>query len=475
VDHCLSDEIVENPGFDHRGRIFFMGADLWEGSLRILRDSVDKKTFESWLTWTRFGSYENGHLVVFVPNAFTGNWISEQFSDLISSTVLSLADDFKQISFVPDESLQQEMISGQGAPRKEAQEPSEPQLVTAPAAPGLPKLNTRYTFDEFVVGQSNRFAHAAARAVCETPARAYNPLFIYGAAGLGKTHLMQAIGHDIETQNNLKVLYMTSEEFTNELISSIQSRSQIAFRSKYRTVDVLLIDDIHFIAGKDATQEEFFHTFNSLHDAYKQVILSSDRPPKDIPTLEERLVSRFEWGLVTDIQPPDIETRIAILKKKSELMELDCPSDALFFIANLVKANIRELEGTFNRAIGYARAHKCPLTLESAELALKDLVEKSLSRKVTIELIQRTTAAHFNIRLADMVSPKRPKMISLSRQVAMYLCREMTQASLVDIGDAFGGRDHSTVLHGCKKIAEKVKREPELARDIQAISEQLKG
>ncbi len=450
-----------------------MNVELWDSSLQALRKRVDKRTFESWLAWTRFGSYENGHLVVFVPNSFTGNWISERYSDLISSTVEALAGDFKQISFVPDEALQEEMMSQAHAPQQISQPAVAPMVETV--AKSSPQLNSIYTFEEFVVGPSNRFAHAAAKAVCETPARAYNPLFIYGAAGLGKTHLMKAIGHEIAENSSLKVQYMTSEDFTNELISSIQTRSQLAFRNKYRTVDILLIDDIHFIAGKDATQEEFFHTFNALHDAYKQVVLSSDRPPKDIPTLEERLVSRFEWGLVTDIQPPDIETRIAILKKKSETIELDCPSDALFFIANLVKANIRELEGTFNRALGYARAHNCPLTLETAQLALKDLVEFSASKRITIDLIQKTTASHFNIRLTDLVSPKRSKMIALSRQVAMYICRELTHASLIDIGDAFGGRDHSTVLHACRKIADMVKRIPELSRDIDSITTQLQA
>ncbi|NQU08405.1 MAG: chromosomal replication initiator protein DnaA [Candidatus Abyssubacteria bacterium] len=450
-----------------------MSVELWDSSLQALRKRVDERTFESWLAWTRFGSYENGHLVVFVPNSFTGNWISERYSELISSTVEALAGDFKQISFVPDEALQEEMMSQAHVPQHLSQ-PAVVQMVET-VAKSSPQLNSIYTFEEFVVGPSNRFAHAAAKAVCETPARAYNPLFIYGAAGLGKTHLMQAIGHEIAANSDLKVQYMTSEDFTNDLISSIQTRSQLAFRNKYRTVDILLIDDIHFIAGKDATQEEFFHTFNALHDAYKQVVLSSDRPPKDIPTLEERLVSRFEWGLVTDIQPPDIETRIAILKKKSETIELDCPSDALFFIANLVKANIRELEGTFNRALAYARAHNCPLTLETAELALKDIVESSASKHITIDLIQKTTASHFNIRLTDLVSPKRSKMIALSRQVAMYICRELTHASLIDIGDAFGGRDHSTVLHACRKIADMVKRIPELSRDVDSITTQLQA
>jgi len=446
---------------------FPMSHNLWDNSLLALRERVDEKTFEAWLAWTRFGSYDNGHLVVFVPNSFTGNWLNSRYAEQIKSVVGSQVEDFKQITFVPDESLQSEMISHpQPAPPK-------PMASPAPAPEAFPRLNLRYTFDEFVIGPSNRFAHAAAKAVCETPARAYNPLFIYGGAGLGKTHLMQAIGHDIMQNNSLKVLYMTSEEFTNELISAIQGRSQIAFRNKYRTMDVLLIDDIHFIAGKDATQEEFFHTFNTLHDAYKQIVLSSDRPPKDISTLEERLVSRFEWGLVTDIQPPDIETRIAILKKKTETTEINCPSDVLFFIANLVKANIRELEGTFNRAIGYARAHKCPLTIETAELALKDILENSISKQVTIDLIQKATSSHFNIRLSDLISPKRSKMIALSRQVAMYISRELTQSSLIDIGDAFGGRDHSTVLHSCKKVAEKIKQSPKFAKDINIIFNQL--
>jgi chromosomal replication initiator protein len=444
-----------------------MNRNLWNDSLQVIRERIDKKTFEAWLSWTRFGSYDNGHLVVFVPNSFTGNWLNARYAEMIRGTVENLAEDFKQITFVPDESLQNEMIT-------QAQV-AEPRQSTSPesAENSFPRLNSKYTFDEFVVGPSNRFAHAAAKAVCETPARAYNPLFIYGGAGLGKTHLMQAIGHEIIHSNSLKVLYMTSEEFTNELISAIQGRSQMAFRNKYRTMDVLLIDDIHFIAGKDATQEEFFHTFNTLHDAYKQIVLSSDRPPKEISTLEERLVSRFEWGLVTDIQPPDIETRIAILQKKSATTEIDCPSEVLFFIANLVKANIRELEGAFNRALGYARAHHCPLTVEAAELALKDLIEKSASKHVSIDLIQKATASHFNVRIGDLISPKRSKTIALSRQVAMYISREMTQSSLIDIGDAFGGRDHSTVLHACKKINEQRKQSSKLAKDINNIVSQL--
>ncbi|GAB4339534.1 MAG: chromosomal replication initiator protein DnaA [Candidatus Abyssubacteria bacterium] len=446
-----------------------MKSDLWEKGLRLLRERVDEKSFDAWLAWTKFHSYDNGNLVVFVPNNFTGDWLNERFSDLINSTVKSLDENFKNISFIPNEAIQKEMIFEEPPPKM------DPCVTENQSTGGPPHLNSKYTFEEFVVGPSNRFAHAAAKAVCETPAGAYNPLFIYGGAGLGKTHLMQAIGHEILKAGKLEVLYITSEEFTNELISAIQQRAQLAFRNKYRKVDVLLIDDIHFIAGKDATQEEFFHTFNTLHDALKQIILSSDRPPKEIPTLEERLVSRFEWGLVTDIQPPDLETRIAILQHKSRKSDLKCPSDMLFLIANLVKANIRELEGTFNRVLGYARAHNCPLTVETAELALKDLLERSQSKQITVDLIQRTVAAHFNVRLADLIATKRTKMLALARQTAMYLCREMTQASLIDIGDSFGGRDHSTVLHACKKIREMIREDAHLAKDVDSIMNQLKN
>lgn len=446
-----------------------MNVNMWDKIRQVLRERIDPRTFEAWLTWTRFHSYENGHLVVFVPNDFSGNWIAERYSELIKSIGESLNGEFREISFVPNEVLQEEMVF-QAQPGN-----SVYQSAPVPRNSSFLHLNSKYTFEEFVVGPSNRFAHAAAKAVCETPARAYNPLFIYGGAGLGKTHLMQAIGHDIIHQNKLKVLYITSEEFTNELISAIQQRSQISFRNKYRTVDVLLIDDIHFLAGKDATQEEFFHTFNTLHDAFKQIVLSSDRPPKEIPTLEERLVSRFEWGLVTDVQPPDLETRIAILQNRSDKNQLKCPSDMLYFIANLVKANIRELEGTFNRVIVYSRAHNCPLSVETAKLALKDVLEQSGGKQVTVELIQKATSSYYNVKLSDIISPKRSKIIALSRQVGMYLTRELTEASLIDIGDSFGGRDHSTVLHACKKVREMIKSNPRFAGDIDAISRQLKG
>lgn len=444
-----------------------VNVNLWDQIRQVLRQRIDPRTFEAWLTWTRFHSYENGNLTVFVPNEFTGNWISDRYSELINSIGKSFSSDFQQITFIPNEVLQEEMVF--------EVRPGEPAVEAPRQSSSFPHLNSKYTFEEFVIGPSNRFAHAAAKAVCETPAKAYNPLFIYGGAGLGKTHLMQAIGHDILRQGKLKVLYITSEEFTNELISAIQQRSQLAFRNKYRTVDVLLIDDIHFLAGKDATQEEFFHTFNTLHDAFKQVVLSSDRPPKEIPTLEERLVSRFEWGLVTDVQPPDVETRIAILQKKAENSQLKCPSDMLFFIANLVKANIRELEGTFNRVMGYARAHNCPLSVETAQLALKDVLEQAEGRQVTIELIQKTAASYYDIKLADIISPKRSKRIALARQVGMFLARELTEASLIDIGDSFGGRDHSTVLHACKKVRDMIKATPRFAGEVDAISKQLKG
>jgi chromosomal replication initiator protein len=314
------------------------------------------------------------------------------------------------------------------------------------------KLNPKYTFESFVVGPSNRFAHAAALAVSESPAKEYNPLFIYGKVGLGKTHLMQAIGHYIlQKKPSMKFIYISSEKFTNQLISAIQNRTTLKFREMYRNVDLLLIDDIHFIAGKESTQEEFFHTFNTLHDAHKQIVVSSDRSPKDIPALEERLVSRFEWGLVADIQPPDIETRIAILRKKAERETITIPDDVTYFIAEAIRSNIRELEGALIRVVAYAKLVGKDIDLELVKDVLKDvLIEQN--KKITIESIQQKVAQYFDIRVADMRSKKRNKMIAYPRQIAMYLSRDLTDFSLPEIGEQFGGRDHSTVLHACEKV-----------------------
>jgi len=317
---------------------------------------------------------------------------------------------------------------------------------------GLSSLNGRYTFDDFVIGPGNRFAHAAALAVAESPARQYNPLFIYGPVGLGKTHLLQSIAYEMKRRYpDFKILYISSEKFTNQLITAIQTRSTQQFRAKYRTLDLLLIDDVHFIAGKDSTQEEFFNTFNALYDAHKQIVVTSDRPPREIPGLEERLVSRFSWGLVTDIQPPDFETRVAILKKKMEKETVAVPDDVAYFIAGKIKSNIRELEGALIRVVAYCALTRVSLDVKLAQEILKDSFKEE-AQKFSIEEIQKVVADYFQIKVADLRAKKRTLSIVKPRQIAMFLVRELTGYSLPEIGEYFGGKDHTTVLHACNKI-----------------------
>lgn len=338
------------------------------------------------------------------------------------------------------------------------------------------QLNPKYTFDTFVIGNSNRFAHAASLAVAEAPAQAYNPLFIYGGVGLGKTHLMHAIGHYILDQNpDTKVVYVSSEKFTNELINSIRDDRNNEFRNKYRNVDVLLVDDIQFIAGKESTQEEFFHTFNALHDANKQIIISSDRPPKEIPTLEDRLRSRFEWGLISDIQPPDLETRIAILKKKAKVENIDVPDDVMLYIASKIKSNIRELEGALIRIVAYSSLTNKKITTELAEEALKDIISEDRPREVNVDLIKKIVSDEYKIRIEDFNSRKRTRAIAYPRQIAMYLTRELTDLSLPKIGDEFGGRDHTTVMHAHDKITEDILSSEEFKEKIENIVSNIKG
>ena len=335
-------------------------------------------------------------------------------------------------------------------------------------------LNPKYTFDSFVIGNSNRFAHAASLAVAESPAKAYNPLFIYGGVGLGKTHLMHAIGHYILQNNpNAKVVYVSSEKFTNELINAIKDDKNEEFRTKYRSVDVLLIDDIQFIAGKERTQEEFFHTFNTLHEANKQIILSSDRPPKEIPTLEDRLRSRFEWGLIADIQAPDFETRMAILKKKADVEKLNVPNEVMVYIATKIKSNIRELEGALIRIIAYSSLTNREVTVDLATEALKDIISNKQNKSITIDLIQDVVATYFNLRVEDLKSQRRTRNVAYPRQIAMYLSRKLTDMSLPKIGEEFGGRDHTTVIHAYEKISESLNKDESLEHTINDITKKL--
>jgi chromosomal replication initiator protein len=337
-----------------------------------------------------------------------------------------------------------------------------------------PRLNQRYTFSTFIVGSGNQLAHAASQAVADTPGRAYNPLFLYGGVGLGKTHLLHAIGHTAVARD-LVVLYVSSETFTNEIVNAIRYRTTEEFRAKYRSVDVLLVDDIQFIAGKDSTEEEFFHTFNSLYEASKQIVMCSDRPPKAIVSLEERLRSRFEWGLIADIQPPDLETRVAILRAKSDVLGRRVPDEVIDYLASRVQSNIRDLEGSFNRLLAMNQLQGLPLTLETAKAALNNLASDGQQKRVSLDEILETVAEYYRIPREDLCGKQRDKHIVVPRQVAMFLMRQETQASLLDIGNALGGRDHSTVLHGCEKIAREVNDNTALRKEVMAIRQQLLG
>jgi len=432
---------------------------IWVQLLERIKNHLSEQIFTSWFEPIEFKSFEKGALVLKVPNKIFEDWIGKHYMGLIKESLSEVVD-------IPTEELTVRFDSSSGKPQNKPAEAVSVNRVSA--------LNAKYTFENFVVGTSNQFAHAASQAVADSPAKAYNPLFIYGGVGLGKTHLMQAIGwYTIEKRGrNLKVVYVSSESFTNELISAIQNRKTRSFRNKYRGVDILLIDDIHFLAGKESTQEEFFHTFNSLYDAHKQIVVSSDRPPKEIPTLEERLVSRFDWGLVTDIQPPDLETRIAILRKKTVTQNFSVPEEVTFFIATKIKFNIRELEGALTKVVAFSSINKRPLNLETAKQALENIIPKE--KQITLDLIQRKVADYFDLHILDMKKKNRSKNIALPRQIAMFLARNITDHSLPEIGDNFGGRDHTTVLHACRKIKAGVQTDESLRKIVEELTRIIK-
>jgi chromosomal replication initiator protein len=441
---------------------------LWNDLLLSVEKNVSKPIYGALLSSAKPMSFVNGKITVAVPNEVLREWLAESASRAIKE--LLHKSGVTEVAFVvgPKELFVTPPLENSGY-----------QMALPPVPPvntGNIYLNPKYTFDTFVVGHGNRFAHAAALAVAEAPAKAYNPLFIYGGVGLGKTHLMQAIAHFvIKNTRTANVLYVTSEKFTNDVINSILSNTMEAFRNKYRAVDLLMIDDIQFLAGKDRTKEEFFHTFNTLHETSKQIVISSDRPPKEIPTLEERLWSRFEWGLIADIQPPDLETRIAILKKKSALEELPVPQDVLTLIATKMASNIRELEGALIKVIAYASLIGEEVTVSMAESILKDIMSPTKERTyVDIDLIKKVTAEYYSLKIEDMTAKTRTKEIATARQVAMYLARTMTNASLPKIGDEFGGRDHTTVMHANDKITEELKTNPEIEEAVKVISENVK-
>jgi len=420
---------------------------IWDKILDYTKQEIGERAFENWFTQTQLSSITDDELIIEVPSNFFKDWIYDHYRDILNISILKTIGKVIPVSFEIKASL---------AAKKSGD--SQSVAISRPIQKKPFYLNPRYTFEGFVVGSSNRFAHAATMAIAESPAKAYNPLFIYGGVGLGKTHLMQAACHYIsEMRNDLRLFYTSSERFTNELISAIQNRTTAKFREKYRNVDVLLIDDVHFIAGKESTQEEFFHTFNVLYDAHKQIVLSSDRPPKTIPGLEERLVSRFEWGLVTDVQPPDLETRIAILKKKAERNLTNLPEDVLYFIAEIIRTNIRELEGALIKVIAYASLENKKISLALTKDVLKDVLLEE-EKKISIELIQKKVADYFDVKISELKAKKRNRQIAYPRQIAMYLSRELTNMTLPDIGEHFGGRDHSTVIHSYEKILKELKK-----------------
>jgi chromosomal replication initiator protein len=438
--------------------------EIWLKITEELKKTLNPQSLETWIKPLKPLEFKDGFLTIEAPNKFFKDWLIEHYQEQILKITKQLTE---------KEEIVLLFVVGKSG---RVLEPPAFSQSRRPELDGIGVfLNPKYTFDDFVVGPSNRFAHAAALAVAESPANAYNPLFIYGGVGLGKTHLMQAIGrHLLKNKPQVKTIYISSERFTNQLISAIQNRSTLNFRAKYRSVDVLLIDDIHFIAGKESTQEEFFHTFNALYDARKQIVISSDRPPKEIPSLEERLVSRFEWGLITDIQQPDLETRIAILRKKAEKEVVAVPDDVAFFIADKVKSNIRELEGALIRVVAYALLVGKEITVDLTKEVLKETLLQEEEKRVTIELIQKRVAEYFDIRLSDMTTKRRTKAVAYPRQVAMYLARQLTDSSLPQIGEAFGGRDHTTVLHACEKIQQALKTNPNTKNILTHLTTKIK-
>ncbi len=440
---------------------------LWNDLLVSVEKSVSKPIYGALLSSAKPMSFVDGKITVAVPNEVLRNWLSESASRAIKDKLK--ASGATDIVFVvgPKELFVTPPLENTGF---QMELPPVPPVDT-----GNIYLNRKYTFDTFVVGHGNRFAHAAALAVAEAPAKAYNPLFIYGGVGLGKTHLMQAIAHYVTKKNRAaKVIYVTSEKFTNDLINAITHNTTSEFRNKYRSADLLMIDDIQFLAGKDRTKEEFFHTFNTLHETSKQIVLSSDRPPKEIPTLEERLWSRFEWGLIADIQPPDFETRIAILKKKSEMEELAVPQEVLGLIATKMVSNIRELEGALIKVIAYASLTGEEVTLALAENILKDIMSPVQDKShIDIDLIKKLASEYYSIKIEDMTAKTRTREIANARQVAMYLARTMTSTSLPKIGEEFGGRDHTTVMHACDKVADDIKSNPEIEEAVKTISNNI--
>ena len=441
--------------------------ELLNKAKELLKVEMTEIAYETWFGPVEITEMTDTTIVLKASSKYAREMLETRYADLILNTFKYITNRDWTISVFADED-KQDGESG-GVIASNSSDPQDTEIETSNRT-----LNPKYTFETFVVGNNNRFAHAAAIAVADKPGESYNPLFLYGGVGLGKTHLMQAIGNRI-LQNNrsAKILYVTSEKFTNQMINAIKDNKNEVFRNRYRTIDVLLIDDIQFIAGKERTQEEFFHTFNTLHEANKQIILSSDRPPKEIPTLEDRLRSRFEWGLIADIQAPDFETRMAILKKKADVEKLNVPNEVMVYIATKIKSNIRELEGALIRIIAYSSLTNREVTVDLATEALKDIISNKQNKSITIDLIQDVVATYFNLRVEDLKSQRRTRNVAYPRQIAMYLSRKLTDMSLPKIGEEFGGRDHTTVIHAYEKISESLNKDESLEHTINDITKKL--
>jgi len=444
---------------------------IWNTAQEHLRVRLGQDTYKMWFAPLRASAVDGQHLTIEAPNEFCEVWLKDNYLSLMQDAVAIAAGARLQVKFkVSNATLPITPIVVPTPAKAKAAEAASDRIATN----GDLHFNPKNTFDTFVVGANNNFAFAAAKAVAETPGKAYNPLFLYGGVGLGKTHLLHAIGqHVTSTKKNARVSYVSSEKFTNEYIDAIQNNKLVTFRKKYRHTEVLLIDDVQFFAGKERIQEEFFHTFNALKEAGRQIVLTCDRPPNEMQGLEGRLVSRFEWGLVTDLQPPDIEMRLAILQKKAAFMNVTLPEDVINFLATRIRTNIRRLEGALIRVASYASLTGKKLSIEVVEGLLREILHEEGRQTISIEVIQKKVAEHFDIRLADMTSKRRPENIAFPRQIAMYLSRQMTESSLNTIGEAFGGRDHGTVLHACRLVKDRMEVDSNVRQVVHYLEKQL--
>ncbi|HTC92924.1 MAG TPA: chromosomal replication initiator protein DnaA [Terriglobales bacterium] len=461
----------------------------WIEILGALEKKINRHSYDTWLKPTRYSHAEQKRLFVRVPTPEFRH-IGEKYADLIQEAIDALGLAFDDVEFITQEEQSHNALVGESTYLHSTAVRADGGFAPAPAhansAPArvtqarfdwdsAAQLNSRYTFDAFVIGGGNQFAHAAAQAVAERPSKAYNPLFLYGGVGMGKTHLMQAIGHEVKRrQPEASICYLSSEKFTNEMINSLRYDKMISFRDKFRNVDVLLVDDIQFLAQKERTQEEFFHTFNALHESMKQIVIASDRPPKELAEIEDRLRNRFEWGLIADIQPPDLETKVAILQKKAESERVSLPIDVALFIAGNIRSNVRELEGALIRLIAYCSLTAVEITTQTAQQVLKNFIEAQ-TKKITIESIQKAVAEQFGLRVSEIKAKNNSRAIVYPRQIAMYLTKHLTEASLPEIGRQFGGKHHTTVMHSVEKIEEQRQSDKDLNRLLNKITETLNG